>query len=186
MIRLSKTKTLDNYFIDSNGIITDDGGNIQKTKTYKSREFFKGVAVHQIQMFTNYGFNDGMVIHHIDKNPLNNSLSNLVYITQNEHVGIHNHDKKGFKHSEETKRLYSETRKGKTSPNKGKHLSEDQKEKLRIACKGNNVGEKNGMFGKSPKNKGVRYKWINNGIEQRYVPLDSEIPVGFQRGMLKK
>lgn len=186
MIRLSKTKTLDNYFIDDNGIITDLSGDIQATKIIKSREVFKGICVHQIQMYTKRGYMDGMVIHHIDQNPLNNTLSNLVYLTQSVHVSIHNKDKKGFKHSEKTKEMYRKTRNGQPSPNKGKKLSIEHKKKLSIACKGINVGEKNGMYGKPPSNKGVRYKWINNGIEQRYVPFDSEIPEGFQRGMLKK
>ena len=53
------------------------------------------------------------------------------------------------------------------------------KKKLSIACKGKNAGEKNGMYGK-------RYKWINNGFENRYIPLAEDIPEGFVKGRLKK
>lgn len=41
MIRLGKEKTLDNYFIDENGVITDEKGNVQKTYINGGREYFK-------------------------------------------------------------------------------------------------------------------------------------------------
>lgn len=175
-----KDKIFQEYSIDPvTAIITNSKGEEQETKIHRGRPEFKGMSIHVIQAHTHVGWKKGLVIHHIDKNTMNNSLENLVYLTQSEHVAIHNKDKKGFKHSEETKRLFSKKRKGQQSPNKGKKLSDEHKKKLSIACKGNNAGEKNGMYGK-------RYKWVNNGLEQKYIPLDEEIPSGFKRGMLKK
>ena len=182
-----KDKILEDYFIDPvTAIITNDKGEVQKTYIKDGRQYFHCIAIHAIQAHTHYGYKKGLVIHHLDKNPMNNTLENLVYLTQSEHVAIHNKDKKGFKHSEETKRLFSEKRKGKQSPNKGKKLSDETKKKLSIACKGKNAGEKNGMYGKPPSNKGIRYKWINNGVKQTLIQLDEEIPAGFIRGRLKK
>ena len=66
-------------------------------------------------------------------------------------------------------------KKGEKNPLYGKHHSLETRRKMSVA-----------HTGKSPTNKGKRFKWINNGIEQRFVPFDSEIPEGFKRGMLKK
>ena len=72
----------------------------------------------------------------------------------------------GKKFSEETKRKMSEAK---------KNMSEETKLKISKAIK----GERNGMFGK-------RYKWVNNGVVSKHIPLDDEIPEGFIRGRLKK
>ncbi len=56
MIVLGKDKTLDNYFIDENGVITDQFGNIQELKFYGGeRPCFKGVPIHRIMMYTFMG-----------------------------------------------------------------------------------------------------------------------------------
>ena len=83
MIVLGKDKTLDNYFIDENGVITDLKGKIQHLVLHRGRYVFKHISVHQIQMWTNYGWRDGKiwVIHHKDENKLNNNLDNLEWCT---------------------------------------------------------------------------------------------------------
>lgn len=140
MIRFRDT-ILENYSIDPiTAVITNSKGEIQKTYINQGRPCFKGMAVHQIQVHTHYGWKKGLVIHHLDYNKMNNSLSNLVYLTSSEHSNMHN---KGKTLSEETKRKLSEV-------NKGKILSEDHKKKISEA----NKGEKNGMFGKTPWNNG--------------------------------
>lgn len=106
MIRLSETKILEDYFIDENGIITDINGIIQETYLHQGRPTFKNVAIYRIMMYTFYEYRDGKIwdIHHIDKNPLNNSLKNLVYLTRAEHNNIHH---KGKQYSIETKQKMS-------------------------------------------------------------------------------
>ena len=188
---------LENYSIDPiTAVITNSKGEIQKTKIKYGRPVFKSMEIHRIQVHTNLGYKKDYDIHHIDENKMNNSLSNLVYLTHSEHTKMHN---KGKKLSEETKQKMSEAKKGKhfsdehkrkiseTKKNmseetkrklsealKGKILSEETKKKISEAKK----GENNPIYGK-------RFKWINNGFENRYISLDDEIPEGFVRGMLK-
>ena len=140
---------LENYSIDPiTAVITNDKGEIQETKIRDGRPYFKSMAIHKIQAHTYYGYKKDYDIHHIDKNKLNNSLSNLVYFTKSEHAKIHSN---GKTLSEETKQKLSKSHKGKTSSNKGK-----------------------------------RYKWINNRVEEKYIPFNEEIPEGFVRGRLKR
>ena len=54
-------------------------------------------------------------------------------------------------------------------------LSEETRKKMSESQK----GTKKPLYGK-------RFKWINNGIEQRYIHFDEDIPEGFSRGRLKK
>lgn len=143
MIRISKDKTLDNYFIDENGVITDLNGTVQELKLYRgTRLYFKGVTVHKIQMWTNYGWRDTKIwdIHHKDNNKLNNSLSNLIYLTHSEHIRLH---MKGKHLNEESKRKMSESHKGKPAWAKGKHwsLREETKRKMSEANKGKHLRE---------------------------------------------
>ena len=37
----------------------------------------------------------------------------------------------------------------------------------------------------SDSQKGKRFKWITNGVKQRRIPFDEEIPEGFVRGRIK-
>lgn len=57
--------------------------------------------------------------------------------------------------SQETRQKISSSKKGQTSPNKGKTFSEEHRRKLSESHKGKNRGENNGMYRKSPANKGV-------------------------------
>ena len=75
--------------------------------------------------------------------------------------------------SEETKRKLSEAKKGNTCRLGTKH-SEETKRKMSEAHQG-----------KTSSNKGKRYKWINNSVEEKQIQLDEEIPEGFIRGRLK-
>lgn len=81
-------------------------------------------------------------VHHIDFNHSNNVVSNLVVLTPSEHSSIHSMfdigympSFSGLHHSEETKKILSELRKGKRPWNKGKTLSEETRQKISIARK---------------------------------------------------
>lgn len=104
----------------------------------------------------------GMAIHHIDQNPLNNDISNLMMLTCAEHSKIHhqlwlkNHPvvfseetrkklseaQTGRVHSEETRKKMSESRKkylkdiSSDKPIKGRIPSEETKKKMSEAKKG--------------------------------------------------
>ena len=219
MIRFKDT-ILENYFIDPiTAVITNSKGEIQKTCIHKDgRPYFKGHKLHEWQVHTHYGWKQGMDIHHLDGNKMNNSLSNLVYLTKSEHTIIHKKGKtlseetknkigeaaKGNKnmlgkhHSEEAKRKMSEAAKGRKhseeTKNKigeaakghknmlGKHHSEESKQKMSEAHKGKNLSEE------TKKKMSESFKgrmFINNGVVNKLVKIDSEIPTGFIRGRLK-
>lgn len=180
MIRYKDT-ILENYSINPvTAIITNSKGEIQKTSIHKNGYvYFKNMYIHIIQAHTNYGYKKGFDVHHIDENKLNNSLSNLIYLTKSEHTIIH---KKGKHCTEDVKRKIRKA-------NKGKSHSEETKLKISKAIK----GERNGMFGKhhseDVKNK-ISYSskdriWINNGVISKMLKCDGEIPAGFIRGRLK-
>ena len=153
MIILSKNRSLENFFINKNGIITNEKGEVQKITFYHNRPVFKCQYIHKIMMFTFYGYKD-MDIHHIDGNKQNNKLNNLVYMTRAEHMSLHHKGKSinyqrfgkdapmyGKHHSEETKHKISESHKGLNIWSKGKCLSDETKRKLSEALKGKHHSE---------------------------------------------
>ena len=159
-----RNKIFPEYFIDPvTAVITNSKGEIQETYIKGGRPHFKCYKVHEWQVHTHIGYQKGLVIHHLDHNIMNNSLSNLVYLTPSEHTKLH---MKGKHNSEETKRKLSEAAKGK------KH-SEETKLKMSESHKGKNTWSANLI-------------WINNGVEEKFIPLDEEIPEGYSRGRLKK
>ena len=161
MIRYKDT-ILENYFIDPvTAIITNSKSEIQKTKIRDGRPYFKGHGLHEWQVHTYLEYKKGFDIHHLDENKLNNSLSNLVYLTKSEHTKLH---MKGKHNSEETKRKMSEAMKRNTCRLGTKH-SEDTKNKISNSSKDR--------------------IWINNGIVNKFVKIDEYIPEGFVKGMLK-
>ena len=183
MIRFIDT-ILEDYFIDPvTAVITNSKGEIQKTYILNGRPYFKGHGLHQWQVHTYLEYKEGFDIHHIDENKMNNALSNLVYLTRSEHAKIHN--KIGKKLSEETKLKIGESSKGRRhseetkrkliEAHKGKKLSEETKKKMSESRK----GKKHPLYGK-------RYKWINNGVENRFIHFDEDTPEGFIRGRLKR
>ena len=188
MIRYKDT-ILEDFFIDPiTAIITNSKGEIQKTKIKCGRPYFKSMEIHRIQVHTNLGYKKGMDIHHIDENKMNNSLSNLVYLTHSEHSKMHN---KGKKLSEETKKKMSEAAKNMSDEHKrklseaakGKHHSEETKRKISEAAKGKKHSEET----KLKMSEALKVKiWINNGVISKRVQCDEDIPEGFGRGRLKK
>jgi len=97
---------------------------------------------------------------------------------------------KGFKHSEETKRLMSENSKGARNGKTGRPVSEETRQKLRTALTGTKpnisaeskarrvkVGDHNGMYGK-------KLHWYNNGTIQKQIEVSVSPPDGWVKGRL--
>jgi len=80
--------------------------NGEKSKT-------KRIHILMVETFHNYKLKKNECIHHIDKTK-NNFMENFQIMTKGEHTEIHN---TGLKHSEETKELMSEQKKGENHPN---------------------------------------------------------------------
>lgn len=60
-------------------------------RTVKSKRVVAAIYIHQAvyMLHHNRPIGDGMVIHHIDGNPLNNNPSNLIELTRKQHIRIH-------------------------------------------------------------------------------------------------
>jgi hypothetical protein len=98
---------------------------------------------------------NGYVIHHKDFNPLNNTIENLEIMTEAKHKSLHHYGKtiseesrrkmseakkgntyrRGSKHTEEAKAKMGLANVGREPANKGKKMSDEQKEKLRQKAK---------------------------------------------------
>lgn len=74
--------------------------------------------------FMETGVPDGCVIHHLDQNPLNNTIENLVCVTHSEHSRWH----ASHRSAEHRKKL--------SEANKGKEFSAETRKKLSEALKG--------------------------------------------------
>ena len=156
MIRF-KDKEFEDYSIcPATGDIFDtETGEVLQLKLHKGRLSFKKMSVHQIMAHTFYGYKPGYVVHHKDENKLNNALSNLIYLTPEEHTRLHHKGKptwtKGKNHSEETKVKMSDAHKGKhhstehkakiSASRKGKQHSVETKAKISAANKGKHLSE---------------------------------------------
>ena len=111
----------------------------------------------------------------------NRPASELIFLTIKEH----NAYKKGKKLSEETKNKISEANKGESNPMYGKHFSEEHKNKISEAMKGhrNSLGKKHSEETKKKiGTASIGKHWYNNGKENRFC---FECPEGFVPGMLK-
>ena len=87
----------------------------------------------------------------------NRPACELIFLTKSEHTRLHNLGKpsgmKGKHHSEESRNKMSESQKGENNPRFGKHHSAESRKKISEAKK----GENNPMFGKPAWNKGKQH-----------------------------
>ena len=119
----------------------------------------------------------------------------------------------GKTHSEETRKKMSDSSKGKPKPWLiGRKVSEETKEKIRQINSGKVLseetrkkisenhydisGENNPMYGKKhtpetiqklrekAKSRPKRF-WINNGIEEKLITVDENIPMGYNKGRVR-
>jgi len=119
----------------------------------------------------------------------------------------------GKNHSEETKKKMSDSSKGKPKPwLVGREVSEGTREKIRQLNLGKILseetrkkisenhhdisGENNPMFGKKhsaetikklkerAKNRPKRF-WVNNGVEEKLISIDEQIPIGYNSGRVR-
>jgi len=129
-----KDEVFDEYSICpvTGDIFNAKTGETQNTYLNQGRPTFKGMPVHQIMAHTFFGYIPRYDVHHLDENKLNNSLSNLVYLTHAEHAKHHLSESNLGRHlSKETRAKLSAANKGENNPNYGKHHSEETKQKMR-------------------------------------------------------
>lgn len=174
MIRLSKDRVLESFFIDDNGVITNKEGEVQKQTIGRNRPHFRRTPVHKIQMWTKYGWRDTKIwaIHHIDEDKSNNSISNLVFMTRREHTSYHFKNKPSWN-------------KGKSSWNKGIKMSEEYRKKLSEAHLGKKVGPRSESTKQKMAEAHKGKKWYNDGVKNYYIFPEDALPI-FQKGMLKR
>ena len=135
-----KDKIFLEYFIDPiTADITNSKGEVQETKIKYGRPVFKSMEIHRIQVHTHYGWKQGMDIHHLDENKMNNSLSNLVYLTRSEHTKLHSN---GKILSEETRRKISEAKKEEHYPKKRREKLVIHKKVKMATCLENTIQKK--------------------------------------------
>ena len=143
-------------------------GVVQKTHVHQGRKEFKKMPVHCIMAHTYFGYNPEYDVHHKDENKLNNSLSNLVYLTREEHSRLHRKGKKGKKLGP-----FSEEHKAKLSASmKGKKLSEEHRAKIAASMKGKPKSEET-RAKLAVVNKGTRL-WTNGEINKMCLECPGE------------
>jgi hypothetical protein len=114
------------------------------------KEGNRGKLLHRLIWEDMFGpIPEGHVIHHIDGNPINNTLFNLKLMSSSDHSSLH---QKGKKQSEETLKKRSEALKGRSRSEetkrkismglKGKKQSEETKRKISKSMKGNRMNAK--------------------------------------------
>ena len=137
---------------NSKSIIHTKFGNAQMDQGYyrifSSKEGNRGKMLHRVIFEDFYGeIPKGHIVHHKDGNKTNNCILNLQLMRWGTHTSLHNignTNMLGKKHSKESIKKMSESKKGENHYNYGKHLSKEHKKKLSKAFS----GENNPMYGK--------------------------------------
>ena len=137
----------------------DSHGYYQITSNEKG---YGGKFLHRLIYAEHHGeIPDGVVIHHIDENPLNNDISNLEPMSLSEHASIHN---KGEKNS-----MYGKF--GEKSHRYGVKLSDEIKQKISKSHTGKKLSDNHKRRLSASKN--------TTGIKNVYKAKDSRCTQGF-------
>lgn len=114
--------------------------------TYQGKIYRVHVLVAEVFLNKNKPI-DGktFAVHHIDENPENNNIENLVILTHSKHAALHH---TGKIVSEETRKKMSEAMKGEKNYWYGKTFSEEHKKKISEGGMGKHSGENCIFFGK--------------------------------------
>ena len=117
-------------------------------KLYKNRKKErKQIHILLFETFNDYKLKENEVIHHLNKNKLDNIIINLQKMNKSEHSGLHtsgeNHPMFGKYHSDKTKKIMREKKSGENHPMFGKKRPEHSKKML---------GKNNPNFGKGISN----------------------------------
>jgi len=115
-----------------------DSHGYLRVKLFKNRKE-KTIRTHHLlfETFNNYKLKKDEVVHHIDKNPLNNDLNNFQLMADSDHKSFHNSGENHYNAF------------GKNNPFYGKHHSDEIKELIRERMTGKYCGENNPFYGKN-------------------------------------
>lgn len=132
----------------------------------------------------------GYCIHHIDWNPMNDSLINLQLVTSEEHGKIHFTGMKRNPFTDEHRQKLSESHLGQESWLKGGNLPDEVKEQISNTLKGNQNAKGHNLSDESIQQmkenySKMKYHWYTNGIET-HMYSEYDVPEGYVRGRIIK
>lgn len=85
------------------------GKNGYMRVSYRSKHYYVHILVAEVFLNGNKPLPEGYVVHHINENPEDNRVENLLILSHKEHTALHH---KGKVLTDETKRKMSEAKKG--------------------------------------------------------------------------
>lgn len=170
-----------------------DYENIENYEKAKAENFVGWHCHHRLQTWTLDGERRDVDVSRKELKALglyyNRPAEELIFLTAAEHMSLHNKGKtsprKGKKLSEETRNKISETLRGHPAWNKGKKLSEEHRQKLSEVHKGRQTWMKGKCHSEKARKRISEAKrgrrWFNDGSKEVFC---FECPEGFVPGRL--